>query len=352
VKSFWQNTPLHLLIIIAVGLWVLVPGTGHLPLIDRDEPRFARAAVEMRESGSWLVPTFNGQYRFDKPPLIYALIRASMAVWGENEMGARSAVVVCALLVALALYGFAREMTGAQGALLAALAWLTCLQVWIHGRLCLADMPMILCVLVAQWALWRHLSGPSPPAWKWTGLLYIFLALGFAAKGPIALVVPLLTVVIWRFLAPDKKVHWRNLRLPFGLALVLVLTAAWGLPVLWATQGKFWNVGIGEHVVRRGFQPFNGRFPLPFYYFLTIWISLLPWACFIPAVLRFCRGHWDRRVAFLASWLAAPVLVFSFYATQLPHYILPGLLAFFVLLGMWWNDRADHQEPSGRFPAI
>ena len=46
-------------------------GNWSLPLIDRDEPRFAEASREMRQSGDFLVPRLNGQYRFDKPPLIY-----------------------------------------------------------------------------------------------------------------------------------------------------------------------------------------------------------------------------------------------------------------------------------------
>ena len=46
-------------------------GNWSLPLIDRDEPRFAEASREMRQSGNFVVPRLNGEYRFDKPPLIY-----------------------------------------------------------------------------------------------------------------------------------------------------------------------------------------------------------------------------------------------------------------------------------------
>ncbi len=46
-------------------------GNNALPLIDRDEPRFAEASREMRQSGDFIIPRVNGAYRFDKPPLIY-----------------------------------------------------------------------------------------------------------------------------------------------------------------------------------------------------------------------------------------------------------------------------------------
>lgn len=48
--------------------------------------------------------------------------------------------------------------------------------------------------------------------------------------------------------------------------------------------------------------------------------------------------------ALLAGWFAAPVVIFSFYATQLPHYILPGFPAFAVLAGRWLVE-------GGRWPA-
>ena len=46
-------------------------GTWSLPLIDRDEPRFAEAAREMRERADFVVPYFNNEFRFDKPPLTH-----------------------------------------------------------------------------------------------------------------------------------------------------------------------------------------------------------------------------------------------------------------------------------------
>ena len=46
-------------------------GTWSLPLIDRDEPRFAEASREMIERGDYIVPRFNNQLRLDKPPIAY-----------------------------------------------------------------------------------------------------------------------------------------------------------------------------------------------------------------------------------------------------------------------------------------
>lgn len=44
-------------------------GTWALPLVGRDEPRFAEASRAMIERSDYGVPYFNNRYRFDKPPL-------------------------------------------------------------------------------------------------------------------------------------------------------------------------------------------------------------------------------------------------------------------------------------------
>src|ERR1700736_2681673 len=64
-------------------------GNWSLPLIDRDEPRFAEASREMRQTGDFLIPRVNGEYRFDKPPLIYWCQVASTLLLGENDFSVR-----------------------------------------------------------------------------------------------------------------------------------------------------------------------------------------------------------------------------------------------------------------------
>ena len=68
-----------------VCLIFLLPGNGSLPLIDRDEPRFAQATREMMQRQDWIVPYFNQEYRFDKPPLIYWMMAAAYGAGGVNE---------------------------------------------------------------------------------------------------------------------------------------------------------------------------------------------------------------------------------------------------------------------------
>jgi 4-amino-4-deoxy-L-arabinose transferase-like glycosyltransferase len=102
VKRLFSPLGLTLLALLA-----LLPGIWELPLMDRDEPRFAHATVEMKERGEWVVPYFNDEYRFDKPPLTYWWMRANFELFGINEFSARLHSVQSSWRIALVLFLFA-----------------------------------------------------------------------------------------------------------------------------------------------------------------------------------------------------------------------------------------------------
>jgi 4-amino-4-deoxy-L-arabinose transferase-like glycosyltransferase len=321
--------------LLLIAFAVLYAGTAIMPLLDRDEPRFARATVEMEQSGNYVVPYFNGQYRFDKPPLTYWWMRADYAIFGHNELGARMHSMVAAAAVALVILFMSRSFFGWRAGFWAAVAWLTLFQVWQHGRLAVADMPMVLFVATAHWAMWRLLTDDSPRkcgVWFWA--LWLSIALGFLAKGPVVFFCAILTLVIFRWVFWRKPIEWCRLQIPTGVVVALVPIAAWGIPALVETHGLYWKGGMEKHVVERGLFAFNDRLTIPVVFYLgTAFISLFPWMGRLGAgwaAARHCRE--DMRAAFLLSWAAGPYLIFAFYATQLPHYVLPAFPAIVMLM--------------------
>ena len=332
-------------LLLLLTLILQLPGTAVLPLMDRDEPRFAGATFEMLQRQTWLVPYFNDVYRFDKPPLTYWWMRIHYLLGGVNELTARLHSVTATWLTALVILGIGTRLFSARAGMAAAVVWLTSLQVLVHGRLCVADMPMILFVTLSMRAL-IELIGVSKaavetkkcePRNKWFWALYLALGLGFLAKGPVAILAPCLSLMFYRWWG-GKPLPWPNLRLVQGLALALAVVAAWGIPALIETEGLFWKVGMGEHVVKRGSEVLNGRSFIPGYYLLTVFLSLFPWSGFLMPVWRHLRVNWSPITVFLLAWFAAPIVIFSFYATQLPHYILPGFPAAALLIGHWLAD--------------
>lgn len=165
------------LLVALAGLVLNLSGTWLLPLIDRDEPRFAEAAREMAARPDWVVPTFNGAPRYDKPPLIYWAQIGSYAWLGQTALAARLPAAIFATATALLILAWGRRFAAPNTALGAAFMFLTCGQMAIHGRLAVADVPMVCFVAAACWSGWEA-SRPGLPArggwwaffssvWRW-----------------------------------------------------------------------------------------------------------------------------------------------------------------------------------------
>ena len=323
----WQVTAI-------ISVWMLVlllPGIFQLPLLDRDEPRFSRATVEMMERSDWIVPTFNGEYRFDKPPLTYWWMAVNYRIFGFNEFGARLHAVVSSIGVGLLLFFWVRKRYGIGVAVGSVVGWSICLQNLMHGRLALADMPMILMLAVTHMALWQRLNKSETRRFDRNFLiLYGSMGVGFLAKGPIAVFFPVITVLCYKYLF-RRQLKFSSLHVVSGLLMSLAIVAGWGIPALMSTGGAYWDEGMGTHVIDRGFKSFNDRIIIPGFYIPASLLSLFP---VFPVVVAGVIGAVRRRDdmdAFLLSWAIGPFLIFSFYATQLIHYTLPAFPALMIL---------------------
>lgn len=320
-------------LLAVVALLILLPGNNLIPLIDRDEPRFARATVEMIERGEWVVPYFNNEYRFDKPILIYWMMRLCYALFGVNEFAARLPSVLSAILMAVIVWKMGERWFSARAGFFAAFGLLTGAQVLMHGRSAVADMPMVAMVALAQFALYELLYTESDRyPWKWFWTFYGALGLGFLAKGPVALAAPILTLPIQRLLWREP-IPWRRLRILPGLVVVLAIMGSWGIPALVKTRGLFWSQGMETHVWERGFETFQGHGAFFLYYFATALISLFPWSAYFGDGIAVARRNWSRKNAFLVAWALGTYVLFSFYKTKLPHYVMPAFPALFLIIG-------------------
>ena len=82
---------------------------GKNGLLDETEPLFVEAARQMTVTGDWITPYFNGETRFDKPPLIYWLMAIAFQTFGVNEWAARLPSALAGLcLTFFCFYGIKR----------------------------------------------------------------------------------------------------------------------------------------------------------------------------------------------------------------------------------------------------
>ncbi|WP_442922662.1 ArnT family glycosyltransferase [Microcoleus sp. ARI1-A2] len=95
---------LSLLWLCAIAWVAFLWNLGNIGLVDETEPLFAEAARQMTVTGDWITPYFNGETRFDKPPLIYWLMAVAYRTLGVNEWAVRLPSALCA--IALTCLGF------------------------------------------------------------------------------------------------------------------------------------------------------------------------------------------------------------------------------------------------------
>jgi len=350
-------------------------GIWSLPLIDRDEPRFAEASREMIERGDYIVPYFNNHVRFDKPPLAYWAQVTSYKVFGQNDFAARFPSAIAAALVAVVLLAWGRRMQNAPlsgrdvspkrptnsnkksdsseshpylNNVFGCVGWWAViiftlsLQTFLHAKAAVADMWLVLFVTLAHWSgyeLLRDLLGPglqiasARPAvapshqTRWWLVFYLALAFGFLAKGPIAWT-PLLTVGSTVFFVRGSQLNQR-FRFVRGIVLMLAVVAVWGIPALIRTHGEFFAVGIGRHVIGRSFGALEGHganslgaylLLLPFY-FVTIFASFFPWSIKLPWL---AKQVWRNRRAAVGARGYSP-------GYEIDNYLLTGAAIIFFI---------------------
>jgi 4-amino-4-deoxy-L-arabinose transferase-like glycosyltransferase len=324
-------------------------GTWTLPLIDRDEPRFAEASREMIQRSDYVVPYFNNHFRLDKPPLTYWVQVASYRLFRENDFAARFPSAIAAALVALSIFAWGTGVGGNSVGWWAAIIFTLSLQTFLHAKAAVADMWLVLFVTLAHWAGYELLRDRlSPPADQTSNIkhqtsrcwwiFYVSLAFGFLAKGPIGWT-PLATVAATKFFLLDGQLAAR-FKFARGFLLMLAIVALWGVPALIRTHGEFFAVGIGRHVIGRSFTTMEGHgansfgvylLLLPFY-LVTILVSFFPWSIKLPWLTRKLWQDRDKIDNYLITGVAIIFIIFTLIKTKLPHYTLPAfpLLAFLL----------------------
>jgi len=352
-----------LLLICAVNFFAFLG--GHT-LWDVDEPNNAVCAREMLLAGNWWVPMFNGDYRFDKPILIYWLMMPLDALFGVNEWTARlpSALPMTGLVVVI--WAMTRRLMAAStvvvrdnAALMAAGTFATAIHMIVMARAAVPDPLLMLALGVALPALLivyleqSNLKAKQRASGRMPRLLiaaYIAIGLGTLAKGPIAGLMPLLIVVAFLILMGD----WKNWRLfyPFkGAAIALAVALPWYITVGVMTHGVWLEGFIFHHNIDRFTGSLQGHHGFPGLYILSSLLGWFPWTGLLAAMLWF--GSWRLKALreepvrlFLLCWIGAYILFFSIARTQLPNYVLPLFPAAAMLMAYGWahgdNELRQH----------
>ena len=334
-------------------LWNL----GNIGLVDETEPLFAEAARQMTVTGDWITPYFNGETRFDKPPLIYWLMAVAYRTLGVNEWAVRLPSALCAIgLTCLGFYTLSKKEGSSATSTVRDLTDLTDIRnkeevrwkpeeetennnsklktrrlplflstPWIGaalialnpqtiawGRTGVSDMLLVACMCSALLAFFlgytleeqREQAGFSTVSAsrfpnKWYLTFYVLIALAILAKGPVGIVVPALIVGSFGLYLGNFRQIWREMRPVSGILIVLAIALPWYILVILANGQTYIDSFFGYHNFQRFTAVVNKHSAPWYFYFFVVLVGFAPWSIYLPVAIartRFWqRSYWRRQ---------------------------------------------------------
>ena len=344
-----------LLLILALGVAICLWQLGASGLVDETPPLFAAAGRAMSSTGDWLTPRVNGLPRYDKPPLVYWLMGLVYAlpaqqVWDPlGTWAARLPSALASLLMMLALgetvmWGPQKgdaypRRTGVAVALAFALSPL----VMLWSRVAVSDALFCSTLGVSLLLQWRRFASPSTQPW-W--IAWIVLGLAVLTKGPAAVVLTGMVLVLFALLQWNLAILWRRLRPLPGLLLTALISLPWYLAELLVEGQPYWDSFFGYHNLQRFTSVVNSHLQPWWFFGPVLVVASLPFTpllflgllqAFVPVSRggALCKSEPEQSLqSFAGCWLLAVLLLFTCAATKLPSYWLPATPAAALLIGL------------------
>lgn len=310
-----------------LALWLFAT-LGLRPLLVPDEGRYGSVARDMLASGDWIVPRLDGLPFFHKPPLMYWLDAAAMAVVGAHPYAARVAPAIGAWIMAAALYVAMHRWHGARAARVGLGVIATAPLFFLSGQYANHDM-LVAGLITAAVLAFADAAMSATPRRAWQ-IGWACCALALLSKGLIGIVLPLMIVGPWvlaqrRWRAVAAALH------PWSWLPGLVIAAPWFIAMQWRYPEFFDYFVIEQHFRRYTQASFNNGQPVWFYW-LVLPLATVPWSLAAPWLAP--RAWRERNVwtALYASWAVIVLVFFSLPNSKLVGYVLPALAPWCALL--------------------
>ncbi len=315
---------------------LLLPHLGAAPL-ERAEIYFLDAARAMVESGDWVIPRYEGQPFFDKPILSYWLMAGAMRGLGPEAGAARLVPVAASIAVLLATAWLGALLFDRRSALCGGLVLATTLAFLSFARVAMSDMLLALFTTLAV-ALAVLAYRPDAPRWT-VPLLGAVAGLGFATKGPVALLVAGIAVLL--LMRENRR---RPVPCGWGaLALGVLLFAVLGLGWFALVYRRMGSAPLVAFFFRENLERFAGEaydVGRPSWFYVPAYLAEgMPWSAFLPIALwRLLRSNDPdeaRSARLLATWVALVLVPLSLSRGKIDYYLLPLYPAVSLVIGRY-----------------
>lgn len=347
--------------LLCLGLLLGFAFQGSRGLWSTDEGRYVDGALQMLDSGNYLVPAYSPiEVNLSKPPLTYWVIAASIKVFGRNTWAARLPCALAFVATIWLVYGIGLLLLPDKP-WLPGLVYALSLAPFLGANVVSTDVLLTLCEALAMYGFLAWAFAPDGRRMRaWLVVMWLGWGLAFLTKGPPGLL-PLLAVIpfmAWRD-------GWRGaarLFPPAGLVVFIVVGLGWYavvvLRVPWALH-YFLHRQVYQRIFTSAQHRNAGPWGWLIVYFPTVILGSLPWwPRLVPAFFARMRepasGTRDTREPrdgvslLLWLWFGIPFAVFCLARSRLPAYVLPLFMPISLLMARSLASRIDLRKTSWR----
>ncbi|MCU0419776.1 MAG: glycosyltransferase family 39 protein [Cyclobacteriaceae bacterium] len=333
----------HLVAVALLACASFFANVGGFPIYILDEAKNAACAMEMAQRDDWVVPTFNGALRTDKPSLHYYFMRAGYGLFGITPVGARFFSALMGVLTTVVVFLFVSRAANLRTAWLASGILICSIHAAVQFHLAVPD-PYLIFFMTCGWLAFASARMQGHP-WLF-GVSYASVALAFMAKGPVAPLLFGLAVLV--SLALQGQWKWRvfmSLRLGWGALIFLAIALPWWVAVSAATEGEWVRGFLFDHNLKRFTSTMEGHRGVPGLAVVFFALALLPLSAFLPQALRHAwRLRREPMIAWAFSGVVTTVVFFSFSRTFLPTYVGPAIPLGAILLAAYFDRVIQQRE--------
>lgn len=324
-----------------IALFISLSGISFHPL-EAHEAFVLISAQEMHNHQDWVVPWFNGEYRLNKPPMNYWLTAYVAWIAGSiNDIQPWHGRLVSALsgvgIVLLTIFNGKKLFDSATG-LLAGLMIASSSGFFYYAHSARPEMLYtFFCGIALTAYIYARNAREGGKLQIINGnIIWLAFALATLTKGPHLPGMFLLVFVM------DCRL--RNLNMKQALTLLqplsgLIIFMAAALPWWLLLHNRIPASALAHSQVSGSLLSINLLKALNPYYLYRPFQLILPWLFYIPMLAYLFRGNLkstdkNSNVLLLILIFLVPVLLLSFGPQKRWYYMLPSLMAMFLLLSV------------------
>jgi len=317
--------------IIVIVCLIFTVNINHVDITIMEARNFVTAR-EMLVDNNWLMPTFNGEPRYQKPPLPTWTAAISTLIAGTNTLYFfRIPGFLCLALIGITTYYFSLELVKNK------------IYSIVNSFISITSFYTIAIIIEAPWDIFSHSFmflaiyfiyknlNNHKYYYKEILLIIILVACSFLSKGPVSVYALLIPFLISYFISYPISIGKKLARILPIIITGILIGSSWYIMLLFQDSENLISTTRKETL---NWTNYNIR---PFYYYWSFFIQSGVWAIIglislsYPYYKHKIKNYKDYKFTFL--WTVIGVILLSLIPEKKPRYLMPILIPFALNIG-------------------